>query len=308
MFNYKDIKGLNRLNKDQKFFVKSFLNLANELYKKGDKTLIDILKKEDLNAEKFLNDIGNVLLKHKITDEKMDLSLLESKMLTSQLDKKIEAIFNEEYKNENSLITKTLKQQIKDKYNVNNYLLSLGLNFTLNKIKSKDLKKILNHTIDGKNYSDRIYKNKNEVAKKMKVEVRKFLNGETNVNDIEKQIRNRFRVNKYNTQRLVNNEIARVQNASNEQFFVDNGGEDLLYSATLDTHTCANCGDYDGVTFKVNDSRPDLPLHTNCRCTYILIPDKDYRPSYRINNLSKLDIDYQTYSNWMDENGDALNG
>lgn len=303
MFNDKDIKGLENLSKDQKFYVKSFVKLADELYKKGDKTLVELLKKENLNAENILNDIGNIMLKHKITDEKMNIPLLENRALTAKLDNKIETMFYNEFQHENSIIKEALKQQIEDKYNINNYLLSLGLDFAIKKIKNKDLNKILNYTIDGKNYSDRIYDNKNEVAKKMKIEVRKFLNGETNVNDIEKQIRNRFRVNKYNTQRLVNNEIARVQNASNEQFFVDNGEEDLLYSATLDTHTCANCGDYDGVTFKVNDSRPDLPLHTNCRCTYILIPNKDYRPSYRINNLSKLDIDYQTYSNWMDENG-----
>lgn len=155
-FNYKDIKGLSKLNKNQQFFIKNFLKLANELYEKSDKTLMELLKKQDLNTEELLKNIATIMLKYQVKDDKMNLTLIQQKQLIAKLDKKVNSIFDNEYKNENELITKLLKDQVKDKYNTNNYLLSLGMDFTLEKISKRDLEKILKHTIKGKNYSDRI--------------------------------------------------------------------------------------------------------------------------------------------------------
>lgn len=302
-FNYKDIKGLSKLNKDQQFFVKNFLKLANELYKNADKTLMNLLKKQDLNLEELLKDIANIMLKYQVKDDKMNLTLIQQKQLTAKLDKTVTNIFSDEYKEENILLTKQLKDQVKDKYNINNYLLAFGMDFTLEKISKLDLEKILKHIIKGKNYSDRIWNNKNALAKKVKHEIRKFLTGQTNLNSIEKEIRKKFEANKMCTTRLVRNEIARVQNAANEQFFKDNNEfEYLLYSATLDRHTCSICRGYDGNIYKVDDkSRPELPLHVNDRCTYILLPNKNYRPSKRLDNITKKNIDYKTYKEWIDK-------
>lgn len=300
-FNHKNVKGLEKLNKDQQFFIKNFLKLANELYQEGDKTLTDLLKIQDENAEELLKDVANIMLKYNIKDDKMNLSLMQEKHLTAQLDKKVNDIFLDEYKEENAVITKTLKDQTKDKYNINNYLLTFGMDFTLEKISKRNLESILKHKIQGKNYSDRIWDNKNAVAKKIKHEIRKFLTGQTNLNSIEKELRKRFDVNKMCSTRLARNEIARVQNAVNEQFFKDNEGEYLLYSATLDQHTCEICKGYDGKVYRVDEDRPELPLHVNDRCTYILIPNKDYRPTQRLDNVTKKNIDYNTYKDWEKE-------
>ena len=302
-FNYKDIKGLSELTKDQQFFIKNYLQLAQELYNSGDKTLMDLLKKQDLNLEELLKDIGNIMLKYNVKEDKMALTLVQQRQLTAQIDKKINDIFFDEYKEENKLITRQLKDQAKDKYNINNYLLNLGMDFTLEKISKKDLETILKHTIKGKNYSDRIWTNKNALSKKVKHKIRDFLTGQTNLNSIEKEIKKRFEVNKMCTTRLVRNEVARVQNAANEQFFKDNKTfEDLLYSATLDNKTCSKCAKNDGKLFNVNEDRPELPLHVNDRCTYILIPNKDYRPSKRLDNETKENIDYKSYKEWTKDN------
>lgn len=98
------------------------------------------------------------------------------------------------------------------------------------------------------------------------------------------------------TTRLVRNEVVRVQNAANEQFFKDNNDfKNLLYSATLDSKTCEKCASDDGKVFKVDEDRPELPRHVNDRCTYILLPNKNYRPDLRIDNETKETINYQTY-------------
>ena len=142
--------------------------------------------------------------------------------------------------------------------------------------------------------------NKDKIAKELKNEIKSFLNGETNCNDISKTLEKKFKVNKDNSSRLIADQIARVQDEINEQFFKDNPEfENLLYCATLDNHTCSDCAELDGRTYKKSDdSRPSLPKHVRCRCTYILLPDKDYRPRKRINNITKEEIDYTTYKEW----------
>ncbi|ELC8455658.1 minor capsid protein [Clostridium perfringens] len=295
----KDIKGFDKLNKEQQFFVKNYINIAQDLYNKGDKTLMEILKNQGVASEKILDEIAKIMLKYNIKNDALNLTLIEEKRIKVDLYKKIQNLFKDEYEEENTRLTNELMEQIQDKYNSNGYLLSLGIDFTLKKISNKDLKRILNHTIKGRNYSSRIWQNKNEVTKKVKASVGKFLKGEINLNNIEKQIRRDFEVNKMYSTRLVRNEVARVQNAANEQFFIDNDGEHLLYSATLDNKTCVKCAADDGKVFGINDNRPELPRHVNDRCTYILLPNKDYRPSTRIDNITKQDIDFKSYEEWL---------
>lgn len=300
MFSSDSIKGFNKLTKDQQFFALNFLKFAEDLYKKGEGSLIDIYNVQNRNASELLKEIANVMLKYNISDDKINIALLDKRTLTKELDDKINSQFDEEYKNENKIITDILTDIGKQKYNVDAYLLSLGKDFCINSISDGALKKVLNNTIEGKTYSDRIWDNKNKVAKQLKVKMRDFLSGNINCNDIEKEIRDRFKVNKSNSERLVRNEIARVQNQVNEEFFKDNDGEYLLYSATLDFHICDECKGYDGKVYGVNEDRPVMPLHTNCRCTYILLPDKDYRPSMHIDNITKKNIDYKSYKEWYE--------
>jgi hypothetical protein len=44
------------------------------------------------------------------------------------------------------------------------------------------------------------------------------------------------------------------------------------YLSTLDRRTCLACAGYDGTIFDVDEDKPVLPLHWNCRCTYIPLP------------------------------------
>lgn len=299
-FNYdKDIKGFNKLTKGQQFFVSNFIEMAQELYDQGEKALKPIIELQNKNAKELLNLISNIMLEYNIKDDILSLTALEKKKLIKQLDKQINSMALAEYENENKTLTDKLSDIIREKYNFNSYLLAFGIDFEISKIKEIDLKRILNHKVKGENYSKRIWKNRNKIAKQLRIEIRDFCNGNTNVNEIAKKIRKRFEVNKFLTERLVRNEICRVQNAVNEQFFKDNEAEYLLYSATLDSKTCSKCAASDGKVYRFNDTnRPELPRHVNDRCTYIQLPNKDFRPTKRLNNITKEDIDYQTFKEW----------
>ncbi|MGU8484982.1 minor capsid protein, partial [Clostridium perfringens] len=231
-------------------------------------------------------------------DDVLSLTALEKRKLIKQLDKKINSMALVEYENENKALTDKLSDIIREKYNFNSYLLAFGIDFEIQKIKEIDLKRILNKKVKGENYSKRIWNNRNKIAKELRKDIRDFLNGNINVNNISKKIKDRYKVNKFYSERLVRNEICRVQNEVNEQFFEDNGAVYLLYSATLDTKTCSICKGYDGNVYRFDEDRPSLPIHVNDRCTYIQLPDKDFRPIKRINNITKENIDYQTFKEW----------
>lgn len=298
-----NVKGFNKLTREQQFYVSNFIKLLSEIYNSVNQPLRNIFKLQNLSEEQLLKLIADIMLKCNIEDTKMNISLSNQKQLIKDLDKKINYLIKSECKNETSILTETLLDVAKQSYNISNYLLLLGTDFNINKISYKKLKQILDKKIKGKNYDDRIWNNRNIIAKKLKVNIREFLSGNISCNDIEREIRNIFKVDKYLSERLIRNEVARVQNEVNEVWFEDNEVEYLLYSATLDRRTCSICASDDGKVFESNDSnRPMLPRHVGDRCTYIALPNKDYRPKFRINNETKIDIEYKDYLEWAKEN------
>lgn len=70
---------------------------------------------------------------------------------------------------------------------------------------------------------------------------------------------------------LVRTATMHASNAARESFYQDN--TDLIkgyqYVATLDADACLVCGAYDGRVYGLDEPRPDLPLHPNCRCLYV---------------------------------------
>ena len=106
-------------------------------------------------------------------------------------------ILSAEIDMERNKIGKLLKDIGENKYYSNSYILNFGVDFTLKKVNNKILDKIISKKIKGKNYSDRIWENKKDIAKTLKVEVKKFLNGETNLNRIEKIIKDKYNSNAY---------------------------------------------------------------------------------------------------------------
>lgn len=293
------------MNKDQKLFRDKFVEFAEELYNQGDKELLNLLRQQKIDRDKILNEVGMILLRYDIKDTSLNLSHAEYIKEYKNLDILISNVFESQYNGEKVATDKLLKMIAEDKYYSNSFLLSLGLDFKLNKMKVKDIKRILDATIEGKNYSDRIWSNKNKVAKVIKKEMKDFLQGNTNVNDIYKVVKDRFNQNAYITRRLVQNEVGRVQNEANELWAKDNGIEYQLFDATLDNKTTELCQSLDGTVYRADDPNkriPNINTHVNCRSCLISLPNKDYKPRSRIDNISKKDINWTTYKEWKEMN------
>lgn len=293
---------MKKLSNNQLLYTALIIKLTEELYNNAEISMKDSYKEIKKSRDELLNDISNILLSYNISDSVMSLSVGDRDKLYKDLSAKIDKLFSDEGKKEQKLIQQILITAIKDKNGINSYVMALGLDFKHTKISNKDLDKIINKTISGKNYSDRIWDNKEELAKIVKADIKKFLNGEIDVNSISKKIKERYNTNAYVSKRLVTTEVARVMEESNNLWEKQNNIKYVMYSATLDSKTCKDCGEHDGEVFEVDKKPVKLPKHPLCRCTYIDLPSKEWRPNQRLDNKTKKNINYKTYKEWLNDN------
>ena len=289
------------MNNYQQLFCDIKLVLTNEIYEKHSKQINEIAKIQKKSVQTILDEIARIILEYNVADAVMDISIQEKAKLKKQMNDLINDILKGEYESEKDVITSTLYDVAKDSYYSSCFIYQLGVSYELKPVKQDVLDNIINTKIDGKTYSSRIWNNKNKVAKTLKKEVNDFLNGKTDVNIISKNIKNRFDVNYNISNRLVRTEIAKVQCEANEVWANEHNIKKQLFCATLDKRTSKICQSLDGKLFNYNDSnKPIPPLHPNCRSCLIDIVD-GWKPKTRIDNETKQNINYKTYSEWKDK-------
>ena len=289
------------MNNYQKLFVNIQLALTNEIYEKYSKQIDEVAKIQKKSKQTILDEIAIIILEYNVTNEAMDISIQDKAKLKKQMNELINDVFKSEYESEKDIITSTLNNVAKDSYYSSCFIYQLGISYTLKPVKHDMLNKIINKKIDGKTYSSRIWKNKNQVAKMLKKEVNDFLNGKTDINSISKNIKNRFDVNYNVSNRLVRTEVAKVQCQANEVWAKEHNIKKQLFCATLDRKTSKICQSLDGKIYDFDDEDKKIPpLHPNCRSCLIDIVNL-WKPKTRIDNETKKNINYRTYSEWKDK-------
>ena len=290
-------------NKYQVKFTESNIEINKLLFNISDRDIKKLMSLQKKDRDRILNEVANIMLKYEITENVMNLSDIEKMKINREITNSITSIFKEQAKIESEDIGNLLMNIAKDKYYLNSFNLSLGLDFNLKKIDSKTLNRIIDKTIKGKNYSDRIWSNKNNIAKILQKEIKDFIEGKTSVNKINAILKDRFNQSAYVTKRLISNETARVMEESNIQWMDDLGVEYVMYMGTLDNHTCDDCGEYDGQVYKRGEEPVKTPVHVGCRCTYSAIPNPNWKPNKRMDNETKEIISWNSYNDWKKEQG-----
>ena len=285
------------LMNNNKLFNELQVKLAEEIYKKYDKVVNKVAKLHKTSKQAILDKIARIILEYNVIDGVISIKTATKARLRKQLNEFIKEVFKTEYEGENTIIKDTLYDVAQDKYYSDCYLYSLGINYALKPVKESTLKKIINKKINGKNYSDRIWSNKNKVAKQIRIEVDKFLNGKTDINSINGVISKRFDVNWNNSNRLVRDSIGRVQWDANKVWRKEHNINKVMWDATLDLKTCTDCQEYDS---KIYDSNNTPHQHVMCRCELIPLV-KGWKPTEKWDNENKQRISYKTYKEWLGE-------
>lgn len=281
-----------------KEFVKLTDKLDYEITKRANKSMKDLYKLQSSNLEALTTELAKVILDYPIEDNLLQLSKREKAKIRTQLNEEIVNSLKTEGKYEEAVMLDVLSNSAKEKNNTNSYVMNLGKNMGLKKLTSKQTANIVNQRVDGMLWSKRLWNNKVGMERTLKKEMKKLLDGKTDIGSIKKIVRSKYEQNAYNTSRLVNNELARVQSTVNDVFAEEHNIRQQMFMATLDESTSDECESYDGKVFDVDDpSKPEIPVHVNCRCTYVNVIN-DWKPTVRKDNITKEYGNWSKFEDW----------
>lgn len=147
----------------------------------------------------------------------LELNTLAMRKRISRLDK----LYGDTLKNlyrlgtdsENGM-TKFLSGAYKDNYYKNLFDIgkTIGIKSSVSEVDDKKIRKVLNNSWSGKNYSQRIWKNTDKLAKLIKNEITDGFHRGVSINKMAKLVQQRMNVGKYEATRLVRTEMNYVQN------------------------------------------------------------------------------------------------
>ena len=225
---------------------------VEDLYEEANEQLKEVYKEQKEIRNELLQEIAMIMLTYTIIDGVMSISSPNKDSVYKKISKMI--IIRQQYgsKKEIEILNNILESTVKKTFNFYSYNADL-----------KDIRKIIESNFKGKHFSQRIWENENEVTKYLHKQVKNFLNGKINVNQIKKDIARTFNTSAYNAKRLVTTEVSRCQNEAFISFCKETGVKKIKRNETLDSKTCEECRSFHGKIFDL-DKAPGI-IHPLCR-------------------------------------------
>lgn len=121
---------------------------------------------------------------------------------------------------------------------------------------------------DGKSWSDRIWKNTEELAETLNNGLIHIVVSGKNPNQLKHILQEQFEVSFRRADSLVRTELAHIQTQAAQQRYKDYGIEQVQVWADEDERRCDVCGKLHEKKYFVNEAMP-IPAHPNCRCTLL---------------------------------------
>ena len=249
---------------------------VNEYIKYGEENSIDGM---------FMKQLENASARYHI-------SKLEALKLNTQ------CIIEQLYGNQTDQMTSFIKDVYTDNMFHSMYELQKGFNIGWNfsGIDEKKLEKLISKpwAVDGVNFSDRIWQNKQKLINELNNELTSMcLTGKSPDIAIE-NIAKKMDVSKSRAKALVYTESSYFQSQSDRDTLKDFGCEKYEVLATLDSITSEICREMDGKVFDLNDYEVGVsapPFHPHCRTVIVPAFDDDFD----IGERAARDADGKTY-------------
>lgn len=132
----------------------------------------------------------------------------------------------------------------------------------------KDVASIVNGSFHNASWSERIWGNGEQLKANLNILLTQGLIQGRNPRELARTLRKSYDASRYEAERLMRTELARVQTDAQMESFKRNGYDQYEFIA-LGT-ACKACHDMDGKVFNVADGMPGEnmpPVHPNCRCS-----------------------------------------
>lgn len=226
--------------------------------------------KENGINNKWMKELENASAKFHITR-------LEALKLQTQ--QSLEVLFG----NQLDTIDSTMKRIYLDGYYHTAYELQkgFGIGWDIAGVDQKQVEKVIRKpwAVDGKNFSERIWNNKEKLISEVHKELtQNIILGQDPQKAID-AIAKKMNTSKYNAGRLVMTEEAYFSSAAQKDCFHDLDVEKYEIVATLDSHTSDICREMDGKVFPMKDFEAGVtapPFHVYCRSTTVPYFDENF--------------------------------
>lgn len=236
--------------------------LLNTLRDRTDiKELMDALAQEPKNAG-LLAELESGAYRARI--ERLEQLQLE-------IDRMMQEVFEQEKKVSTShyvdLATNSYYREI---YNVQR---QVGFQFSFAAVDPKAVAMLLQSNWSGMNYSERIWKNTQGLAKDVKEQMILGLLTGKKQEEMAREIANKYATGAFEARRLVRTESNFVNGQMQMEAYDECDAEKYEFVAVLDLRTSEQCRELDGKVFYVKDAVPGKnmnPMHPFCRSTTII--------------------------------------
>lgn len=230
---------------DEEKFIESLYDEANEELK-------EVYRQQKESRDEILQEIAMIMLAYTVLDGLMDIKKNDK----DKIYKKLSGLIITNYKNisnkEVEVLNNILESTVRKTFKFYSYNADL-----------KEVRKIIESNFKGKHFSERVWSNEKNVANYLNKQIKSFLNGKINVNQIKKDIEKTFNTSAYNAKRLVTTEVSRCQNEAFISFCKETGVKKIKRNETLDSKTCEECRSFHGKIFDL-DKAPGI-IHPLCR-------------------------------------------
>ena len=194
--------------------------------------------------------------------------------------RQVDTVMQEVYQQEQLFDTSFFQNLCEDTYYHSIYSIQkrTGYGFSFSNISQKQISQVLSMNWSGSHYSQRIWKNTQELSETLKQELLvSLLTGRTD-RETSEVIMNRCGAGAMQARRLVRTESCFLSGELTARSYEECGIEKYRYLATLDLRTSKICRELDGKIFSMKDRKAGKnypPMHPWCRSTTISVIDED---------------------------------
>lgn len=187
----------------------------------------------------------------------------------------------------------------------------VGFQFSFSAVDPVMFDKVLQSKWSGKNYSQSIWGNTQDLAADLKEQLMiEMLTGKR-LDEVAKEINQKFAVGSYKARRIVRTESNFLSGQMQLNAYEDCDAEYYEFVATLDLRTSEICRSLDGQKFKVSEAQVGVnmnPMHPFCRSTTIISLDGPETEGLKrrardpVTGENKLVPANQNYNEWYKQN------
>lgn len=284
---------------------KAMLRIKRAIERKASQELKPLLKAYQDSLRNVQGELAQLTSKH-TKDGKLSFSDAQRYSVLYKLEKSIIEQANNIGQLELTSTTNVLQDSYESSYYRTFYEIDRGLSiassFAL--LQPHMVERAVRMPLNGSDYSDRIWKNKEGMIKRLRGVLQRSLIEGKDPTKLARELSQAYGTSAYESTRLVQNEVARATTQASQDVYRRSGVvPSVMFNATLDGATTDTCEELDGKIYPLG-TEPSIPDDTHIGCRSVLIPVVEgWDPSQRKDNITKEVIPYQNYSDWAKDKG-----